>query len=54
MTAKLRKRRYFILRKDIRALHYYSSREDMTLLGSIDLASETNVINVRPDDPIAG
>lgn len=48
-----RKRRYFILRKDIRAIHYYVSREDMTLLGAIDLDIDTRVANIRPDDPEA-
>jgi hypothetical protein len=49
-----RKRRYFILRKDIRALHYYSSREDMILLGSIDLSNDIRIVNIRPDDSAAG
>jgi len=47
------KRRYFVLRKDIRAIHYYTSREDMTLLGSISLDIDTRVANIRPDDPEA-
>ena len=32
-----RKKRYFILRKDIRALNYYESQSDLTLLGSIPI-----------------
>jgi hypothetical protein len=44
------KKRYFILRKDIRALCYYASREDMTLLGSIPLDSDTRLMNVKQED----
>lgn len=44
------KKRYFILRKDIRALCYYPSREDLTLLGSIPLDIDTRLINVKADD----
>jgi hypothetical protein len=45
-----RKRRYFVLRKDIRSLCYYASREDLTLLGSIPLDIDTKLANVKPDD----
>eukprot|EP00599_Poterioochromonas_sp_BG-1_P008165 CAMPEP_0173134596 /NCGR_PEP_ID=MMETSP1105-20130129/1387_1 /TAXON_ID=2985 /ORGANISM="Ochromonas sp., Strain BG-1" /LENGTH=1267 /DNA_ID=CAMNT_0014046427 /DNA_START=161 /DNA_END=3965 /DNA_ORIENTATION=- len=44
------KRRYFVLRKDIRSLCYYASREDLTLLGSIPLDIDTKLANVKPDD----
>ena len=44
------KKRYFILRKDIRALCYYASREDLTLLGSIPLDIDTRLINIKPED----
>lgn len=44
------KKRYFVLRKDIRALCYYSSREDLTLLGSIPLDLETRLVNVKPHE----
>lgn len=40
-----RKKRYFILRKDIRALCYYVSREDLTLLGSVPLHENTTITN---------
>jgi hypothetical protein len=45
-----RKKRYFVLRKDIRSLCYYSSREDLTLLGSIPLDIDTKLMNVKPED----
>ena len=39
------------MRKDIRALCYYVSREDLTLLGSISLDSNTTVTNkVKSED----
>eukprot|EP01038_Epipyxis_sp_PR26KG_P012151 gene12151-16271_t len=44
------KKRYFILRKDIRSLCYFNSREDLTLLGSIPLDIETKLTNVKPED----
>jgi hypothetical protein len=44
------KRRYFVLRKDIRSLCYYASREDLTLLGSIPLDIDTTLANVKPED----
>lgn len=44
------KKRYFILRKDIRSLCYYASREDLTLLGAIPLDSETRLMNIKPED----
>jgi hypothetical protein len=45
-----RKKRYFVLRKDIRSLCYYASREDLTLLGSIPLDIDTKLANVKPED----
>ena len=46
-----RKKRYFILRKDIRALCYYVSREDLTLLGSVPLNENTTITNkVKSDE----
>ncbi len=45
----IRKKRYFVLRKDIRSLCYYASREDLTLLGSIPLDIDTKLANVKPD-----
>jgi hypothetical protein len=44
------KKRYFVLRKDIRSLCYYASREDLTLLGSIPLDIDTKLANVKPED----
>jgi hypothetical protein len=44
------KKRYFILRKDIRSLCYYASREDLTLLGAIPLDTETRLMNIKADD----
>lgn len=49
MTAN-RKRRYFVLRKDIRSICYYDNREGLTLLGSIPLDSETQITYVAPKD----
>ena len=37
------KMRYFVLRSDIRELCYYSSKEDMTLIGSIKIDENTCV-----------
>lgn len=37
------KTRYFVLRSDIRELCYYSSKEDMTLIGSIKIDENTCV-----------
>ena len=45
-----RKKRYFVLRKDIRSICYYDSRESLTLLGSIPLDSETQISHVAPKD----
>jgi len=42
------KKRYFVLRKDIRSICYYDSRESLTLLGSIPLDSETVVKRIDP------
>lgn len=50
LSTSNRKRRYFVLRKDIRSLCYYASREDLTLLGSIPLDIDTKLANVKPDD----
>ena len=44
------KRRYFVLRKDIRSICYYDNRENLTLLGSIPLDSETVITPVPPKD----
>lgn len=45
------KKRYFILRSDISALCYYSSKEDMILLGTIPLDISTSVdIEVDTED----
>lgn len=47
------KRRYFILRSDIRELCYYPSAEQLTLIGSIAIDSSTIVWNVsEKDDPM--
>eukprot|EP01035_Chromulina_nebulosa_P008702 gene8702-11780_t len=48
------KKRYFILRKDIRALCYYVSREDLTLLGSVPLNENTTITNKVKSDEAAG
>ncbi len=45
-----RKRRYFIVRKDIRALCYYASKEDLTLLGSISLDENTRISNLQGEN----
>lgn len=45
-----RKRRYFVLRKDIRSICYYDNRENLTLLGSIPLDSETKIQHILPKD----
>ena len=45
-----RKRRYFVLRKDIRSICYYDNRENLTLLGSIPLDSETVITPVPSKD----
>ena len=45
MPFMTRKKRYFILRKDIRSLCYYVSREDLTLLGSVPLNEHTTISN---------
>ncbi len=37
------------MRKDIRSLCYYHSREDLTLLGTIPLDMETQLSNVKQD-----
>jgi hypothetical protein len=39
-----------VLRKDIRSICYYDNRESLTLLGSIPLDSETQIIHVAPKD----
>lgn len=41
----LRKRRYFILRSDIRELCYYVSEDHLTLIGSIAIDSNTMIWN---------
>lgn len=43
-----RKRRYFILRKDIHALCYYSSQEDLVFLGSIHLGIDSQIKILTP------
>lgn len=45
-----RKRRFFILRSDIRELCYYVSEEQLTLIGSIAIDANTIVWNVREKD----
>lgn len=45
-----RKRRYFILRSDIRELCYYPSAEQLTLIGSIAIDATTIVWNVSEKD----
>eukprot|EP00601_Ochromonadales_sp_CCMP2298_P001116 CAMPEP_0173193340 /NCGR_PEP_ID=MMETSP1141-20130122/13905_1 /TAXON_ID=483371 /ORGANISM="non described non described, Strain CCMP2298" /LENGTH=601 /DNA_ID=CAMNT_0014117667 /DNA_START=69 /DNA_END=1871 /DNA_ORIENTATION=- len=47
------KKRYFVLRKDIRSLCYYDSRESLTLLGSIPLELET-AVKVMPPREVDG
>ncbi len=47
---KLRKRRYFILRKDIHVLAYFPSSDSLTLLGSIKLEPNTVIEYLRPVD----
>jgi hypothetical protein len=45
-----RKKRYFILRSDIRELCYYVSEEQLTLIGSIAIDSNTIIWNVNEKD----
>lgn len=44
-----RKKRYFILRKDIRSLCYFESRDNLKLLGSIPLCVNTYILPVSPE-----
>jgi hypothetical protein len=44
------KTRYFVLRSDIRELCYYSSKEDMTLIGSIKIDENTCVWTNKTED----
>ena len=44
------KTRYFVLRSDIRELCYYSSKEDMTLIGSIRIDENTCVWTNKNDE----
>ena len=46
----IRKKRYFILRKDIHSLSYFPSAESMTLLGSIKLERGSSIEYVHPND----
>lgn len=50
MVTFKRKKRYFILRRDISALCYYVSREDLTLLGSIPLDADTTLANIKAEE----
>ena len=44
------KKRYFVLRGDIKELCYYASKEDMTLIGSIKIDKNTYVWTNKTDD----
>ena len=44
------KKRYFVLRSDIKALCYYASKDSMELLGSVMLTPQTLCLIVDPKD----
>lgn len=48
--AIFRKKRYFILRKDIHVLCYYPSIDSFTLLGSVKLDRDTIIEYIKPAD----
>jgi hypothetical protein len=45
-----RKKRYFILRKDIHVLSYYPNIDSFTLLGSVKLDSDTIIEYIKPSE----
>jgi hypothetical protein len=50
LTLIVRKKRFFILRSDIRELCYYVSEDQLTLIGSIAIDANTIVWNVNAQD----
>lgn len=50
ITFSFRKRRYFILRRDIGELCYFDSLEKLTLLGTVPLSKDSIIWEVDPND----